>query len=125
LATYLDASALVKLVRKEAETDALRVFLADERHIVSSTLAVVEVSRVAARGGADPTRVLNALARIDVEEEILDAASTLEPLELSTLDAVHLASALAHPGLVETFVCYDGRLAAAARAAGLVVSAPS
>jgi hypothetical protein len=65
---------------------------------VSSILAVVEVSRAAARGRADPASVLDALARIDIDEVILDAASTMKPPELSILDAVHLASALAHQG---------------------------
>ena len=41
---YLDASALVKLVRAEPETDALRSFLADA-DLLSSELALTEVPR--------------------------------------------------------------------------------
>ena len=124
LASYLDSSALVKLVRSEPETDALRDFLSDEPRLVSSILAQVEVSRAAARVGVDAQPVLDGLARIDIDEAILEAASRVEPLELSTLDAVHLASALAYPGIVDAFVVYDTRLAAAALAAGLHVASP-
>jgi hypothetical protein len=42
---YLDASALVKLVRAEPETGALRAFLGDA-DLLSSELALTEVPRV-------------------------------------------------------------------------------
>ena len=51
---YLDASALVKLVRAEPETGELRAFLADD-DLLSSELALTEVPRAIRRAAAyDP-----------------------------------------------------------------------
>jgi predicted nucleic acid-binding protein len=48
---YLDASALVKLVRVEPETGALRTFLTDA-DLLSSELALTEVPRAIRRATA-------------------------------------------------------------------------
>ncbi len=50
---YLDSSALVKLVQREADTDALRKFLRRHRsdQLVASALARVEVVRAVSAGG--------------------------------------------------------------------------
>ena len=48
---YVDASAIVKLVRDEPESDALRAFLADS-DIVSSELVLTEVPRAIRRAAA-------------------------------------------------------------------------
>lgn len=48
---YLDASALVKLVRAEPETGALRIFLEDA-DLLSSELALTEVPRAIRRAAA-------------------------------------------------------------------------
>jgi predicted nucleic acid-binding protein len=51
---YADASALVKLVWEEAESDALRAYLA-EADVVSSELILTEVPRAVHRAAAqDP-----------------------------------------------------------------------
>jgi uncharacterized protein len=65
---YLDSSALVKLVQREAESDALRRFLRRRRRdqFVTSTLARVEVVRAVLAGG--PLAVAKArrqLSRLD------------------------------------------------------------
>ena len=44
---------------------------------------------------------------------------------LRSLDAIHLATALAAADSIDGFVCYDGRLSAAATALGLAVLAPA
>ena len=48
-ATYVDSSALVKLVVYEAETEALRKFLASTDQMTSSLVTRVELSRAVAR----------------------------------------------------------------------------
>lgn len=102
---YLDASALVKLVRAEPETDALRSFLADA-DLVSSELALTEVPRAIRRAAADgPTleldplmsragEMLDAVALLPVDRAILAAAGALAEPVLRTLDAIHLAAAI-------------------------------
>ena len=53
---YADASALVKLVRDEPESAALRAFLADA-DLVSSELVLTEVPREIRRAAADDPRL--------------------------------------------------------------------
>ena len=123
-AAFLDSSALVKLVRPEPETQALRSYLAEPRRpMLVSELAVTEVTRAARRIGVDP---LPALAECDVvllRSELLARAAELEPPTLRTLDAIHLATALSLGESVDALVAYDERLLAAA--AAVTVCGPS
>src|SRR4029078_4969627 len=114
---YLDSSALVKLVQREAESSALRRYLRRHREDrrVTSSLARVEVVRAVAGGG--PYAIAHArrqLARVDqcaLAGELLDAAATLVPGEtLRSLDAIHLASAHALTSDLRAVVTYDERL---------------
>ena len=52
-------------------------------------------------------------------------AAQLRPVGLRTLDAIHVASALALGSELEAFVTYDDRMAEAARAIGLPVVRPA
>lgn len=129
-AVYLDASALVKLILPEAETEALRAFLADKPHRLSSRIAEVEVTRAVGRiaqpGDAAQVRlVLSGLQFIELDADTTEVAGSLAPARLRSLDAIHLASALAVAPELEAFVTYDARLAEATRAAGLEVVVPA
>jgi predicted nucleic acid-binding protein len=125
---YLDTSAFVKLIRAEPESRALRRELAGV-DLVSSALLVVEGRRAAARyGSLALQRARLALATITLlplDERTLDAAASLEPLELRSLDAVHLAAALSLGDELGRMFCYDGRLSDASVAAGLEVRCPA
>jgi len=127
---YLDASALVKLVVDEPESAALTGYLTDEPRIVTSALSAVEVPRaVRMIDPAEPTleRAHDMIARcalIEVDRPISDVAAGLDPPPLRTLDAIRLASALRVSEELSATVIYDRRLAAAAREAGLEVTAP-
>jgi predicted nucleic acid-binding protein len=131
---YADSSALVKLVRDEPESSALRVFLADA-DLVSSELILTEIPRAVRRAaGDDPAlpfdlllervgAVLEAVALRPLDRALLAAAGALSEPALRALDAIHVASAVdLHP--VDTFVTYEERQAAAARLAGLRTMAP-
>lgn len=126
---YLDSSAIVKLVREEASSFALREFLVARSTLVSSVIARVEVLRAAARQQPSPVLVARlVLAEIEliaVDDAILDSAARLGPPTLRTLDAIHLASALALEDALESIVTYDTRMAAAATTLGISVSAPA
>jgi predicted nucleic acid-binding protein len=132
-ACYLDASAIVKLATVEAETAALREHLAQYDARVTSRLSAVEVPRALARRGPDSVRVaadaltevMGSLQLVELTEEVASHAATLEPATVRSLDAVHLASALAVGTDLEALITYDTRLAAAARASGLTVQAPA
>jgi uncharacterized protein len=131
---YADASALVKLVFEEAESEALRAFLADA-DLVSSELILTEVPRAVRRAGSrDPAlplplllertaELVDAIGLCLVDRGLLAGAGALSEPALRALDAIHVASAIAlHP--IDAFVTYDERQAAAARLAGLRTMAP-
>lgn len=131
---YADASALVKLVRDEPESDALRTFLADS-DIVSSELVLMEVPRAIRRAAArDPRLALDVLmdragetldgvALVPLDRALLLAAGALAEPALRALDAIHVAAAVDLTPL-DGFVTYDERQAAAARLAGLRTVSP-
>jgi len=127
---YLDSSALVKLVAREAETSALLSLLEARPEVASSALAQVEVLRAVRRAGGrkrdlDRAReVLSRVVLIAVDDSILEAAATLDPAALRSLDAIHLATALELRPESQAIVSYDDRLNAAAEAIGIPVLAP-
>jgi uncharacterized protein len=125
---YLDSSALVKLVLVERETAILRAW-AEERPLASSVIAATEVLRAVRRTDPDlepeARLVLTALVLLDLSVEILERAAAVPPTTLRTLDAVHIATALALGDELDAMVTYDARMADAARLAGLRVDAPA
>lgn len=61
---------------------------------------------------------------LGLDEEVRQEASTIGATTLRSLDAVHLATALAIGDEDLEFITYDPRLADAARAEGLTVVQP-
>lgn len=132
---YLDASALVKLVVRESETDVLRSRI-DACDLVSSELVLTEVPRAIRRAaertdGADSDLMINVaeavlaeVALLGVDRPVLLAAGALDAPGLRSLDAIHVASAVAAMP-IDAFVTYDERQAEAARGVGLDVLSPS
>lgn len=130
---YLDSAAIVKLIRRERETEELDRWLG-ERHdqpLLSSTLVEIEVPRALRR--SDPGRlvavptVLAKINKIEIDEAVRATAAAYQDPALRFLDAIHLASAhsLALDGIeITAFVTYDKRLLAAGRDAGLPVASP-
>ena len=129
---YVDASAIVRLVRDEPGSAELVEFL-DGCEVVSSDVAIVETMRALRRHadveGLDPDGA-DALAFAALEGMFLLVANA-ETLvragryggSMRALDAIHVASAEA-VGAVDVFVTYDERQAVAARLAGLRTIAP-
>ena len=129
MAVYLDSSALVKLVVREAESAALRRFLRSHPIRVSSALARVEVTRaVRAHGPEAQLRsqaVLSRIRLLRIDDDILSEAAQLDPGILRSLDAIHLASARAFGGEMEGVVTYDARMREAAALLGYEVFVPA
>jgi len=128
---YLDSSAIVKLVVAEPESASLFNLLETGGPAIASSVAKMEVLRAVRRSqGSQSTRkrvdqVLERIALIKVDEAILNQAARLEPVDLRSLDAIHLATALSVQQYLEAFVVFDRRLAEAAERAGLRVVSPS
>lgn len=128
MATYLDSSAIVKLAVLETETLVLRRYLRRRQPLLTSALAQTEVLRALLPAGDVATArgraVLQRLDLVRVNDRILQAAGVLRPPELRSLDAIHLATALALGEDLRCFVTYDERLASAAHGVGLRVVQP-
>lgn len=130
MSVYLDSSAIVKLVARETESNALRRFLrrrAERR--VTSALARVEVVRAVAAAGPEAiAQARRQLARVDqltVDRDLLDAAATLAPgTMLRSLDAIHLAAAQSLGAELSSVITYDRRMQESAAALGIAVAAP-
>lgn len=128
-AVYLDSSAFVKLLVEEAETSASRTFLTSHGpRRVSSALLRTESLRAVRHLGPDAlATVREGLRRVDligIDDRILDAAGTLEPQVLRTLDAIHLATAMAVGDDLEVIVTFDERMVDSARLMGLPTATP-
>jgi predicted nucleic acid-binding protein len=125
---YLDSSALVKLVVREAESAALRRYLRSRPDRASCALAKVEVIRAVRPHGAAATararRLLRRLDLVQMDDELLEAAATLDAGVLRSLDAIHLAAAQVLAEDLSAVVTYDDRMAAAAGLLNLPVAAP-
>ncbi len=127
---YLDASAIVKLVRRERESAELAEWLTLRDEAVSSSLASVEVRRALRRAAApadmlkEAEHQLQVVTLVAIASHVLDLAGRLPGGHLRSLDAIHVATALTLGDLPEALVTYDKRLADAARRHGLTVVHP-
>ena len=146
---YLDTSALVKLAVAEPETPALTETLGrDSGDLFTSVIGGTEIARalhaqaarasgVEARQFADQARriahpnghVLQfrdfAVRLAPLTPEIAHYAGSLAPGQaLRSLDALHIATALAIGPSLTAIVTYDARMTEAARALGLGTTAP-
>jgi len=126
---YLDSSALVKLVITERESPFLEAEILERSGLISSWLAAAELRRAVRRTGRQSLvsrldDLLGAVYFIELTQALLETAGELDPRELRTLDAIHLATALSVEEASLEFVTYDRRLAAAARQNGLHVLSP-
>lgn len=137
---YIDTSAILKLLHREAETDALIKHLDAQGNqaMVTSSLATVEVSRALAAIGAieiagqavpSTDRVvlpsMIVIPAIAITPPVLNLARTVPPTVLRTLDAIHIATAIFVGDDLDHLISYDKRMMTAAQAAGLRATAPA
>lgn len=130
---YVDASVLLRVALGQAD------ILPEWRHIdqgVSSALAMTEClrtldrlrlriklsdSEVATRR-ATILALIGSLELVDIDSVVLDRAAQPMPIELGTLDAIHLATALLWKDLARVdliMATHDTALALGAQAHGL------
>ena len=127
---YLDTSAFVKLLVREPETAALRSALQWWPELASATLLRTEAVRALRRSGnarlvGAARRLVSTLRLIRLDEPLLERAGDLEPVELRSPDAIHLAAAMTLGPDLGVLFTYDDRLRDAATASGLVVASPA
>ncbi|MGW3467755.1 type II toxin-antitoxin system VapC family toxin [Saccharopolyspora sp. NPDC000995] len=128
---YLDSAALIKLIRRERESDALADWLEQQPNValVASALVEVEVPRALRRYepnllSAAPA-VLKRIGVYDIDDVVRATAAAYQDVSLRSLAAIHLATAHAIFGSrLTAFVTYDYRLHKAAEDVGLPVAQP-
>jgi predicted nucleic acid-binding protein len=127
---YLDACAVMKLIRKEEHSNALAAHLASATgDIISSELTRTEVCRTLVRLGqreqarVESDELLADIAHLPVST-VIDLAGDLPNRNLRSLDALHMATAQLLGPAVTEFITYDKRLAKAAEDAGLPLVMP-
>ena len=136
---YFDTSALLKFVLQESGREVALEVWDRAQTVVTSQLTYPEAraalaaarraGRLDTRAHRKSTRRIDArwaqLAAVDLDARMAaDAGELAHDHGLTGADAVHLAAALALRAEDLVFVSWDGRLAAGALAAGLMV-APS
>lgn len=132
---YFDACALLKFIKPESETEALRAWrssLDSDIELLTSELSQLEVTRTLRRAGVDHQRVpyiateaLSGLYVIDLTSVVLSRAMAYQTPRLGALDAIHLASADPFRAGLTEFVTYDKELGATATELGFPVHAPA
>lgn len=126
---YVDASAWVKLIYEESETEAMLDHLefvgAQSGRFVSCYLLATELNRSAVRLRVSPKGVFDALCEVTLlmpSSSTFDLAGRLPGENLRSLDALHVASAIESGA--DAFLTYDMRQAEAANDAGIAVISP-
>ncbi|HEX6405284.1 MAG TPA: type II toxin-antitoxin system VapC family toxin [Pseudonocardiaceae bacterium] len=127
---YCDSSALVKLVINEPESEQLEAWLGSQPELVlvSSVLARTEVVRAVARTDPDAVdlaiELLAAISVVELDASIADEAAQLDPAELRSFDALHMAAALRLGPALGSLLSYDERMLDAASRHGIAVAHP-
>lgn len=130
MAYYVDTSAFLKLVVGEQESDALRRWAEDhDGELFSSDLLRTEALRAARRHSlqalAQARHRLDVVILVTLTPSVFERAAELDPSIPRSLDAVHLAAALAVDDDLEGIATYDERLSLAASLHGVAVFAPT
>lgn len=123
---YLDASAAMKLVVTEPETQALQAWLDEvDPTVFSSVLLETEVRRAADAHGASQTAATAVLSGVHLTaapRALFSEAGLLPVPGLRTLDALHLATALREEA--DLLIAYDRGLLEGAAVVGLPTTSP-
>lgn len=118
---YVDTSAMLKLLVREAESDAIERELLKWSELATSVITEVEMPRAVARareeradavidGSVVLQGVLASAAIIPLSESIVAAARKVKPVHVGALDAIHIASALSLGMDLAGIATYDKRM---------------
>ncbi|WP_010533709.1 type II toxin-antitoxin system VapC family toxin [Brachybacterium squillarum] len=123
---YVDSSALLTRVFSEAESPDVREVLVEHHAagelIAASELAWLEVARALRRAEVEDVDryvdlACSGVARHSLDSAVLTRARRVGPAQIRSLDAIHLAAAVALGA--EEILTYDDRLAGAAQSLGM------
>lgn len=124
----MDTSALGRVLLGEPDAAAVIRALADFELHVASRLLRIELCRLALRHSLldHAEQLLSGVALLPLDDAVLEAAETVPPASVATLDAIHLVTALrlGDEELIDAVMTYDSRLAEGVQEHGLSVVAP-
>jgi hypothetical protein len=132
---YVDTSALLKLLVREAESAAVERELLRWRDLATSVITEVELPRAVARareeradavidGSVVLQGVLSSAAIVPLDESVVAEARKVKPIHVGALDAIHIASALSLGKQLAGVATYDRRMQDALGPLGIRVIAP-
>lgn len=132
---YVDTSALLKLLVREAESTAIERELVQWPSLATSVVTEVELPRAVARAREDrPDAVIDgslvlqgllaSAAIVELSDDIVAAARGVAPVHVGALDAIHIASALSLDQELTGVATYDARMSDALTRVGVTVFAP-
>ena len=125
---YVDTSALGRVSLGEPDAQTIRATLAQFDPWFASELLVVELRRLGRREGVLPQaeRTLAAVNLVPLTRALLERASRLDPIEVRSLDAIHLCTAvdLHNAGSIDAVLTYDLQLQAGCQHHGIGVESP-
>ncbi|HEX3392503.1 MAG TPA: type II toxin-antitoxin system VapC family toxin [Solirubrobacteraceae bacterium] len=118
---YVDTSALLKLLVREAESAAIERELLAWNELATSVITEVELPRAVARareerpdavidGSVVLQGVLASAAIFPLSADVVAAARKVMPIHVGALDAIHIASALSLGKRLAGVATYDKRM---------------
>jgi predicted nucleic acid-binding protein len=118
---YVDTSALLKLIVREAESKTIEVELLRWEKLATSVVTEVELPRAVARAREDrPDNVIDgsvvlqgvitAAMIVPLGPSIVSRALEVNPVHVGTLDAIHVASACSLGAELAAVATYDKRM---------------
>ena len=125
---YIDASAFVKLIVEEKETQALLKSLPPS--LISGEILTVEVMRTTVHSDAETLafarKLLAGINFMPISSEVISIASLFGAhIKSKTLDAIHLAAALSIGSTIDGIITYDKTMIADAKLLGIPVLSPA
>ncbi len=93
---YIDTSSLGRVLLAEPDAPAIRELIGRYDETWSSALIIIELRRLARREDltAPADRMLASMRLHPITDAAIERASRLEPVQVRTLDAVHLEAAI-------------------------------
>lgn len=126
---YLDTSAVGRVVLGELDAPAIRAKLAQFDPWWASELLLVEARRLGRRErvSAAVESILGLVKLSALPRALVEAASVIDPVEVRSLDAIHLTTArgLHATSEIVAVLTYDKQLQAGCSHHGIPVEAPA
>ena len=125
---YIDTSSLGRVLLAEPDAAAIRRVIGHYDEMWSSALIVIELRRLARREDltAAADRMLASLQLHPITDAAIERASRLDPVQVRTLDAIHLDAAieLHGAGTITTVLTHDEQLRNACAHHGIPLDTP-